>query len=151
MRIMTTILVCVVTVLTVVVIVIERRVRHLSHHGGYTAQAIVPGTYVILPSKLYTLFRLPPDLPRGGIGHLVLSGTGSSTEDTDVSLTLHGASRHGIHLYAAEGVKTFELDTVLEFEIDDHGYGAVIALRMDSSNPGPHMIMSDIIATLIVR
>jgi len=150
-RIMTTILVCVVTLLMVMVIVIERRMRQTSHHCVYSAQAIIPCSCMILPSKWYTLFRIPADVPKGVRGHIVLSGTGSSTQDTNVSVTIHGTSSDGIALLTVEDVKTFELDTILDFEIDPYVTGSVIAIRVETSNPGSHMLMSDIIATLVIR
>jgi hypothetical protein len=146
----TTVIGCIVIALLIFVILLERRMREVQY-SEYSTQILVPSSSVIISSKWYNLFRIPPDLARHGTGSICLFVKGNSTELTDVCIVLYGISKEPTTLYNATAIRNFILDEVIEFHIDLKDCGHMIAMRLDTSNPGSHMRMSDIVCTFIVR
>jgi hypothetical protein len=145
---MTTLLCCVSVMLMVVVIVLERRVRALEASHPYRVQTIIPCATLILPSKWHTLFRIPSDFT--GVGTVSLSSTCTSTDYTNVHISLHGTGQDPITVLEGTHVMEFELDDIVEFTVDHSDSGNCISLRLDLSNPGLHIHMSDIVVTLSI-
>jgi hypothetical protein len=145
---MTTLLYCVSVVLMVVVIVLERRVRDLETSAPYRVQTIVPCSSLILSSKCHTLFRIPPGFT--GVGTVSLSCTCTSTEYTNVQIMIQGTGTKSITVFEDKHIMGFELDDVVEFVVNNEDGGNCISLRLDVSNPGPHILISDIVVTLSI-
>lgn len=146
---MATLLCCLSVMILVVVIVLERRVRALEAHHPYLAQTIIPCATLILPSKWHTLFRIPSGFI--GVGTVSLSCTCTSKDYTNVHITLHGTGQDPITVLEDTHVKAFELDTVVEFGVDHTDSENCISLRVDLSNPGLHVHMSDIVVMMAIR
>jgi hypothetical protein len=152
MVMMTTLLTCVLVFLVVLVITLERRMRLFeTHRYHYSAQTIVPCAAVILSSKWYTLFLIPPSFTQPGLASLSFSATGTAIETTDVCVTLHGTGGAPLTLYDGVGLTSFALDGTVAFGIDCTHRGTVLAMCMETSNPGQHVHMSDLIATLTIE
>ena len=145
---MTTLLYCVSVMLMVVVIVLERRVRDLETSAPYRVQTIVPCSSLILSSKCHTLFRIPPGFT--GVGTVSLSCTCTSTEYTNVHITMQGIGTESVTVFEDKHSMGFELDDVIEFIVNHEDSGNCICLRLDLSNPGTHILMSDIVGTLSI-
>jgi Mn2+/Fe2+ NRAMP family transporter len=148
MIVITTLLGCIIVAIAVFVIVLDRRIRGFVM---YSTQMIVPSTFLIASSKWYNLFSIPPHLARSGCGSLTFSATGFSTECTDICVTLHGAGSGPTILYDSSAVTEFELEQVIEFVVDPVDRGKVISLRIETSNPGTYIRMSDIIVTFSIH
>jgi hypothetical protein len=146
---MTTLLTCVCVVLFVMIIIIERRMRQVEHRGTYSAQAIIPSATLILSSKWYTLFSIPPSCGQCSVS---FSATCTSTEPIDIHITLHGTGPEPITIYEDNDIRTFDLNNiVLTFQVGHMDQCNVLSLRVVTSKPGPHIYMSDIISTLLIE
>ena len=144
-----TLLTCVCLVLLVVVIIVERRLRAVEERRSYNAQTIIPCASLKLTSHWYTLFSIPPSHP-SCVGRVSLVANCTSTESTAIHITVHGTGPEPITVYQASEIQQFDLCHSMEFDVVCPEDGTVMFLRIQTSNPGPHIQMSDIIVTLIL-
>jgi hypothetical protein len=149
MQVITTLLTCLCVVLLVLVIIVERRMREVEHRQIYSAQTIIPSATLIISSKWHTLFSIPPSCKHGSVS---FSATCTSTKPIDIHITLHGAGPDPITIYTDTNIHTFDLNSIIiQFHVCHTDQWNVLSLRVVTSNPGPHIYMSDIISTLITE
>lgn len=149
--IVATILSCMVVMLFICVVVHERKIRTLMRFSGYSTQTIIPGATIILSSRWYNLFRIPPDLTHDVTGSICLAVNGHGTDDTDVCILLHGIQNEPMVICDVRSVQNFGVDDIFDFPVSADQRGNMIGLRMITSNPGSCMKLSDLVATFILR
>ena len=148
-----TLLTCLCLLLLVVLIIVERRLRAVEDRrwSYYNAQTIVPCTSLKLAAHWYTLFSIPTTYP-SCVGRVSLEATCTSTESTAIHITVHGTGPDPITVYQASEIQKFDLRHSMVFDVRcPPEHGTVVFLQIQTSNPGPHIQMSDIIVTLILE
>jgi hypothetical protein len=142
-----TVLFCIVTFLLIFMVVIERRTRGILYNRQFYNQSIIPCTSLILESRRYTLFQVPPDVGRG-TGIITIHCTGEIREHSNVSCILYGISDEPYKVFDYNHSDIFIVNERISFDVVQHH--DMISMKIQTSNPGSGNVMSDIAVSLIL-
>ena len=144
-----TLLACLVVLLSIVVIIVERRTRSILDFKSYHTQMVIPCSTLLLTSRRYTLFKIPMWATKG-TGVVTLSASGTLIPDTEVKLSLYGLTDMTEPIVMAQSVvdNAVTIEEMIEFEINDGNIGNILSIVITTSIPCTGNYMSDILATL---